>query len=254
MQVKLYIMIQASLRITESFELEESFKGHLVQFLCNEQGHPQLCWVVRALSSLTLSVCRDGASITSLGILCQCFTTLIVINFFLMCNVNHPSFSLKWFSFVLSQQTLLKSLSTFSHPPFQYWQAALSSPLSLPFSRLHSPSSLSLSLQGGTPSLGSFLWPSSGRIPAGPHQFCAGHSTFGHSAPGELSQHRAEGQDPLPHPAGHAALDAACLLLLELLTLSRMLWEVLKWKPWNLVSAMYHGNTVKHVTSSSALS
>jgi len=28
-------------RIIERFELEETFKGHLVQLLCNEQGHLQ---------------------------------------------------------------------------------------------------------------------------------------------------------------------------------------------------------------------
>ena len=34
--------------------------------------------LLRAQSKLTLNVSRDGACTTSLGILCQCFTTLIV--------------------------------------------------------------------------------------------------------------------------------------------------------------------------------
>jgi len=46
---------------TESFELEGSLTGHLVQLPGNEQGHLQLHQVLRAPSSLTLSVSRDGA-------------------------------------------------------------------------------------------------------------------------------------------------------------------------------------------------
>ena len=36
-------------RITESFELERTFKGHLVQLPCNEQGRPQLDQVAQSL-------------------------------------------------------------------------------------------------------------------------------------------------------------------------------------------------------------
>ena len=52
---------------TERFELEGTHKGHLVQLPCIEQGHLQLHQVPRALSSLTLSIPRDGASTASLG-------------------------------------------------------------------------------------------------------------------------------------------------------------------------------------------
>ena len=41
------------LKIIESFELEGTFKGHLVQIPCNEQGHPQLHQVHRAPFILT---------------------------------------------------------------------------------------------------------------------------------------------------------------------------------------------------------
>ena len=34
--------INSNNRITESFELERTLEGHLVQLHCNEQGHPQL--------------------------------------------------------------------------------------------------------------------------------------------------------------------------------------------------------------------
>ena len=75
--------------------------------------------VLRACSNLTLNVSRDGASTNSLGNLCLCFTTLIVKNFFLISSLSLPSFSLKPFLLVLSQQTLLKNLSlSFLQPPF----------------------------------------------------------------------------------------------------------------------------------------
>ena len=63
---------------TQSFELEGAPKGHLVQLPCIEQGHLQLHQELRAPSSLTLGVCRDGASTTSQGNLCHCLTTPIV--------------------------------------------------------------------------------------------------------------------------------------------------------------------------------
>ena len=78
-------------------ELREIFKGHLVQLPCNEQGHPQLYEVLKAPTSLTLNVSRDGSSTTSLGNLFYCFTTLMVKNFFLISSLNLPSFSLKPF-------------------------------------------------------------------------------------------------------------------------------------------------------------
>ena len=51
-------------RNIELFELEGTFKGHLVQLPCNEQGCLQLDQVLRALSSLTVNVSKDGASTT----------------------------------------------------------------------------------------------------------------------------------------------------------------------------------------------
>jgi len=73
-------------------------------------------WIrlLRALCNLALNISRDGASITSLGSLCQCFTTLIVKNYFLVSSLNLPSFSLKPLPLVLSQQILLKK------PLFEY--------------------------------------------------------------------------------------------------------------------------------------
>jgi len=50
-----------SCRITESFELEGTLKGHLVQLPCTERGYIQLEQVLSAPSSLTLNISRHGA-------------------------------------------------------------------------------------------------------------------------------------------------------------------------------------------------
>jgi len=67
--------------------------------------------LLRALSNLALSVSRDGASITSLGSLCQGFTTLMVKNFFSISSLNLPPVSLKPLLLVLSLHALVKSPS-----------------------------------------------------------------------------------------------------------------------------------------------
>ena len=60
--------IQDFHRMIELFGLERTFRGHLVQLPCNEQGHLQLHQVLRAPSSLTSSVSRDTASTTFLSV------------------------------------------------------------------------------------------------------------------------------------------------------------------------------------------
>ena len=47
-------------KIKESFELEGTFEGRLVQPPCNEQGHPQLHQGAQSPSSLTLNFSRGG--------------------------------------------------------------------------------------------------------------------------------------------------------------------------------------------------
>ena len=88
-------------------ELEGIIKDQLIQPPCNDPGHLQLDLVLRALSSLTLNVSKDGAPTTSLGNLFQCLITLTV-KYFLISNLNLPSSNLKPFPLVLSQPTLLK--------------------------------------------------------------------------------------------------------------------------------------------------
>jgi len=67
--------------------------------------------LLRAPSNLALNTAREGAATASQGKLVQCFTTLMVKNFFLTSNLNLPSFSLESFPLVLSLHTLVKSPS-----------------------------------------------------------------------------------------------------------------------------------------------
>jgi len=67
--------------------------------------------VLRAPSNLGLNTAREGAATAALGNLPQCFTTLMVKNFFLVCNLNLPSFSLQPFPLFLSLLILVKSPS-----------------------------------------------------------------------------------------------------------------------------------------------
>ena len=83
-------------RITECFGLEGTFRGHLAQPPCSEQGHLPLDQVALSPSYLALNVSGDVASTTSLGSLFQCFTTLIVKEFFLISSLNLPSRSCHW--------------------------------------------------------------------------------------------------------------------------------------------------------------
>ena len=145
-------------------------------------------WIrlLRAPSNLAWNVFRDGASTTSLGNLCQCFTTLSVKNFFLISSLNLPSFGLKPSPLVLSQQALLKDLSpSFLKAPIKYWKAPLRSPLVLLFPRLTSPRSPSLSSQqrGSSPRV--IAGASSGPAPTAPALSCAEGSRAGRRTPGD---------------------------------------------------------------------
>jgi len=102
--------------------------------------------LLKAPSNLALNTSREGAFTTSLGNQLQCFTTLTVMNFFLISNLNLPSFSLKPLPLVLSLFALVKSPSSpFLYGLFRYWKVAIRSPHSLLFSRLKSSNYLSLS-------------------------------------------------------------------------------------------------------------
>jgi len=130
-------------RIIEWLGLEGTLKTISFQPLCHEQGHLPLDQVAQSSIQPGLEHCRKGAPTASLGNQCQCLTTLMVKNFFLMPSLNLPSFSLKPSALVLSLQALVKkSLSSFLVGPFRYCKAAIRYPWSLLFSRLNSPNSL----------------------------------------------------------------------------------------------------------------
>jgi len=80
---QLTILQEKNTNATESLELEETFKGHLGQLPCNEQGHAQLHQVAQDLMQPYLKSLQDGASTIPLGNLFQCLTTLTVKDFYL---------------------------------------------------------------------------------------------------------------------------------------------------------------------------
>ena len=106
--------------IVESFKLEGNPKGHVIPLpAANRDTYSS----IRCSEPLQPDRgCLQGqGSTTSLRNLFQHLTTMTVKTFFLISNLNLPSFSLKPLPLVLSQQTLLKSLSPcFLQPPFRY--------------------------------------------------------------------------------------------------------------------------------------
>lgn len=118
--------------ITEPFEWEVTFKDHPSPTPL-QWAEP---WAVRpgAQSPILpdLEHLRNTHPTTSPWNLSQCFATLTIRMFFIISSLDLPSFSLKRFSFVLSQQTLIRSLfSSFFQPPFRYWKNTIRSPQSI---------------------------------------------------------------------------------------------------------------------------
>ena len=124
-------------RITESSELEGTFKGHTVQLSCNEQGHAQLDQVVQGWIQPHPESLQGQGFYHISGKPVPAFTALTAKDFFFIYNLHLLSLSIKPFPLVLSPQTLLKSLSP-SSPflLFWYWKATTRSPQSLLFSKL----------------------------------------------------------------------------------------------------------------------
>ena len=96
--------------------LEGTFKGHLVQLPCNEQGHLQLDQVAQSFFQPDLEGLQDDrVSTTSLGNPFQCFTNIIVRNFFLMSNLNLFQFETISFCSVTTDPTKESVLSYSTH-------------------------------------------------------------------------------------------------------------------------------------------
>jgi len=74
------------------FELERTFKGHLVHPRAMSRDIFNWIGLLRALSNLALNVPRKGASSTSPGILCQGFTTRSIKNLCLYIQPEPPLF------------------------------------------------------------------------------------------------------------------------------------------------------------------
>lgn len=71
-------------KIINSFELEGTIKGHLIQLLSVNKDIYSWITLLKAQIRLTLNVTKDGASTTSLDNLYQFLTTFSVKNFLLM--------------------------------------------------------------------------------------------------------------------------------------------------------------------------
>jgi len=110
-----------------------AFKGHLAQPPAMSRDIFNWIRLLRAPSNLAWHVPRDGVSPASLGNLGQGFTNVSIKNFFLTSSLNLPSFSLNPSPLVLSQQALLKSLSSsFLRAPLKRLQQCLPAAFSSP--------------------------------------------------------------------------------------------------------------------------
>jgi len=92
----------------EWFELEGTLESHLVQLPCDEQVHLQPHQVAQSPIEPDLE-CLQGTGIHHLsGQPVPVPHHPYCKNFFLICNGNLPSFTGKWCTLVLSQQTLVE--------------------------------------------------------------------------------------------------------------------------------------------------
>ncbi|NXW52635.1 RNZ1 protein, partial [Nyctiprogne leucopyga] len=90
------------------FGLEGTFKLIQFQAPCQQQGHLPLDQVAQSLSQPGLQHFQGGAATASLANLGHCLTTLTPKIFFLISNLNLPSFSLGPFPPVLALTALMK--------------------------------------------------------------------------------------------------------------------------------------------------
>ena len=122
--------------IIQPFELEWILKGHLVQLPCNAQRHLQLHQGAQSpIQPKFEHISRNGVFTTSLGNLFQCFTNLILKIFILLSSINISPCP-------VAIDSAKESVPFFLSSPLDS-EKPLSGHLSLLFSRLNSPSSLS---------------------------------------------------------------------------------------------------------------
>ena len=192
-------------RVIESFELERILKALPVQLLCDEQGHPQLDQVVQSLEQPDLKSGKDEASTTSLGNLFQCLTTHTIKDFFLIFSLNLPSFSLKPFPLVLAKQSPKESVPFFLTAPLQVLKGCYQVSLEPSLLQAEQPQLSRPVLVGEVfHSLCHFCGPPLDAL----QQVCVSPVLRIPHLDTVLQvrchQHRAQGQDHLPHPAAAA--------------------------------------------------
>ncbi|XP_059576481.1 cilia- and flagella-associated protein 91 isoform X2 [Alligator mississippiensis] len=91
-----------------------------VHTLSSERDHAKAAGRARlGYAQLVLKASKDGASTTSLGNLCQCFTTFLVSRFILISNLNFPCCNLSPLLLVLSSDHRKQSSSILSGPALQ---------------------------------------------------------------------------------------------------------------------------------------
>ena len=131
--------------------MEGTFRGHLAQSPCSEQGHLQQDQAAQNPVQPDLQCFQGwGLHYLSRQPLPVFYYPYFKI-FFLISSLNLPSLSLKPLLLVLLQQALLKIFfPSFLQDPFRYWKTAIRSPRSLLFCRLNNSSSPNLSSQQTT--------------------------------------------------------------------------------------------------------
>ena len=113
--------------------------------------------------------------------------------------VQSKSPHLKTFPFALSQQSLLKSLPLRSHRhPLDIKRSLSGLPRALSSPGWTAPDLSACPHREGVPSIGSFLWSSSGCSLTGPHLSCTEDFTPRHSMPGEVSPAQSRGAESPP--------------------------------------------------------
>ena len=169
--------------------------------------------LLRVLSSLTVSVSRDGASTISPSNLFLCLTTLIVNIFFsLMPSLNLPSFCLKQCRLVLSNRAYYRDCPLLSYsPPINTERLLSDLPRTFFSPGWTAPALSACPSRKGVPSLASFLWSPSRCASTCPHLSCTEDSTSVLHVWSHLCIAKRQGH--LPCLGGHSSFDAARIWL-----------------------------------------
>jgi len=141
----------------------------------------------------------DGTSTASLGNLFQCFTTLMVKNFFLISNLNLTSFIYSHSPLSYHYTPLWKvPLHPSCRPPSGTGRLLQDHPRAFSSPGWTAPTLSACPNGRGTPALWSSSWPSSGPTPTYPCPSYTGGSRAGRSTPGGVSWGWSKGAESPP--------------------------------------------------------